>query len=102
MTSTERWSRMREFQSGVTRYLIMTDRLWRGVHVGSTAPVIQYDIPNNNENYVHRIGRSGRYGRKGHSIIFVRDEDEQTLKDIENFYYTQIQELPMDPQFGDW
>jgi translation initiation factor 4A len=48
------------------------------------------------ETYLHRIGRSGRFGRKGIAINFVRDEDAQALKDIERFYNTMIEEMPSD------
>ena len=58
--------------------------------------VINYDLPINRENYIHRIGRSGRFGRKGVAINLVTDEDEQALKELEQFYNTKIEELPMD------
>jgi ATP-dependent RNA helicase len=57
--------------------------------------VINYDLPNNRENYIHRIGRSGRYGRKGVAITFLKAEDTQALRDIEQFYSTQIDEMPV-------
>ncbi|CAF4278091.1 unnamed protein product, partial [Rotaria magnacalcarata] len=50
--------------------------------------VINYDLPNNRENYIHRIGRGGRFGRKGVAINFVTDDDRRTLRDIEQFYNT--------------
>jgi superfamily II DNA/RNA helicase len=56
--------------------------------------VINYDLPSNRENYIHRIGRSGRFGRKGVAINFIAEEDARMLKDIEEFYHTQIEELP--------
>lgn len=57
--------------------------------------VINYDLPSNRENYIHRIGRSGRFGRKGVAINFVTESDQRQLKDIEQFYTTQIEEMPM-------
>lgn len=56
--------------------------------------VICYDLPSNRELYLHRIGRSGRFGRKGLAINFVRNEDLRLLKEIEQFYSTQIEEMP--------
>jgi len=56
--------------------------------------VINYDLPTQPENYLHRIGRSGRFGRKGVSINFVTTEDETMLRDIMRFYNTNIEELP--------
>lgn len=57
--------------------------------------VICYDLPQNRELYIHRIGRSGRYGRKGVAINFVTNDDVRILRDIEQFYSTQIDEMPM-------
>lgn len=57
--------------------------------------VINYDLPTNRENYIHRIGRGGRFGRKGAAINFVTEEDKRTLQDIEQFYNTTIEEMPM-------
>jgi hypothetical protein len=56
--------------------------------------VINYDLPTQPENYLHRIGRSGRFGRKGVAINFVTKDDERLLADIQRFYNTQIEELP--------
>lgn len=58
--------------------------------------VINYDIPTNHENYLHRIGRSGRFGRKGVAINFVTEADAATLKELEKHYSTEIEELPND------
>jgi translation initiation factor 4A len=87
---------MKEFRSGSSRVLITTDLLARGIDVQSVSLVINYDLPINRENYIHRIGRSGRFGRKGVAINFVTDEDEPKLHDLEQFYNTKIDELPMD------
>jgi len=57
--------------------------------------VINYDLPSSRENYIHRIGRGGRFGRKGVAINFVTTEDVPALRDIERFYNTQIDEMPM-------
>ena len=52
-------------------------------------------MPSNLENYLHRIGRSGRFGRKGVAINFAKTEDIATIRDIEQYYSTQIDEMPM-------
>merc|ERR1712063_13245 len=83
---------MREFRSGSSRVLISTDLLARGIDVQQVSLVINFDLPSNTENYLHRIGRSGRFGRKGVAINFVTNNDVRTMKDIERFYHTQIEE----------
>jgi len=96
MPKGEREKVMQTFRSGSSRVLISTDLLARGIDVHHVNIVINFDLPSNRENYLHRIGRSGRYGRKGVAINFVTSKDIQTLKDLESFYHTQIDELPMD------
>jgi translation initiation factor 4A len=85
---------MKEFRSGATRVLITTDLLARGIDVQQVSLVINYDLPPNRENYIHRIGRSGRFGRKGVAINFVTTADAKFLKDIEEHYHTSIVEMP--------
>merc|ERR550525_1925201 len=87
---------MREFRSGSSRVLISTDLLARGIDVQQVSLVINFDLPQNMENYLHRIGRSGRFGRKGVAINFVTNQDVRMMKDIERHYHTQIEEMPMD------
>ncbi|XP_003390551.2 PREDICTED: eukaryotic initiation factor 4A-I-like [Amphimedon queenslandica] len=86
---------MKEFRSGSSRVLITTDLLARGIDVQQVSLVINYDLPANRENYIHRIGRGGRFGRKGVAINFITRDDERMLKDIEVFYNTQVDEMPM-------
>jgi superfamily II DNA/RNA helicase len=71
---------MKEFRSGATRVLITTDLLARGIDVQQVSLVINYDLPTNRENYIHRIGRSGRFGRKGVAINFITAGDVKYLK----------------------
>merc|ERR1712032_790930 len=89
---------MSEFEVGGSsrRVLISTDLLARGLDVQVVPLVVNYDLPQNTENYLHRIGRSGRFYRKGVAINFVTSNDGRTLKDIERFYHTQIEEMPVD------
>jgi ATP-dependent RNA helicase len=95
MPQKERDAIMAEFRGGSTRVLITTDVWARGLDVQQVSLVINYDLPNNRELYIHRIGRSGRYGRKGVAINFVRADDVRILRDIEQYYSTQIDEMPM-------
>jgi translation initiation factor 4A len=85
---------MREFRSGSSRVLISTDLLARGIDVQQVSLVINYDIPTNRESYIHRIGRSGRFGRKGVAINFITDRDVRYLRDIEQLYSTEVIEMP--------
>lgn len=96
MDQRERDLIMREFRSGTSRVLITTDLLARGIDVQQVSLVINFDLPTNRENYIHRIGRSGRFGRKGSAINFITMADIRYLRDIESFYHTQIQEMPND------
>jgi len=86
---------MQEFRTGSSRVLITTDLLARGIDVQQVSLVINYDLPNNRENYIHRIGRGGRFGRKGVAVNFVTEADKRNLQDIEQHYKTQIEEMPM-------
>ncbi|PNF19326.1 Eukaryotic initiation factor 4A-II [Cryptotermes secundus] len=95
MEQSERDLIMRQFRTGSSRVLITTDLLARGIDVQQVSLVINYDLPSNRENYIHRIGRGGRFGRKGVAINFITEEDKRTLNDIEQFYNTHIDEMPM-------
>ncbi|EWC48077.1 ATP-dependent RNA helicase eIF4A [Drechslerella stenobrocha 248] len=95
MDQTQRDLIMKEFRSGSSRVLIATDLLARGIDVQQVSLVINYDLPSNRENYIHRIGRGGRFGRKGVAINFVTADDVKMMREIEQFYSTQIEEMPM-------
>lgn len=95
MSGPERELIMKEFRSGSSRVLVTTDLLARGIDVQQVSLVINYDMPPNKENYIHRIGRSGRFGRKGVAINFVTPEDARTLSEIQAFYNTQIEMMPL-------
>jgi translation initiation factor 4A len=94
MSSEERRSVMKEFRDGKTRILLSTDLLSRGIDIQQVSIVVNYDLPNNKESYIHRIGRSGRFGRKGVAINLVTQRDSRCLRDLESFYHTQIMEMP--------
>jgi translation initiation factor 4A len=92
----ERKRRMASFRSGDVRVLISTDLLARGIDVQQVSLVINYELPTNKENYIHRIGRSGRFGRKGVAINLIGPDEQTMLKDIEKHYGTHIDPLPED------
>lgn len=91
----ERQQVMAKFRSGASRILITTNLVSRGIDVQTVSLVINYDLPNDMESYIHRIGRSGRFGRKGVAINFVPDDQVRQLRELERFYNTQVNELPM-------
>ena len=94
MNQEERNKVIKEFRDGKSRVLISTDLLSRGIDIQQISIVINYDVPKNVDNYIHRIGRSGRYGRKGVAINFVTNNDREQLSSIEKYYNTDIPELP--------
>ena len=94
MDQTERNQIMRDFRDGRSRILITTDLLSRGIDVQQVSLVVNYDLPAQKESYIHRIGRSARFGRKGIAINFVTDDDAEMLREIQTFYNTQIDEMP--------
>jgi len=99
MEQMERDLKMKEFRSGSSRILVTTDVLSRGIDVQNVSLVINYDVPLNWETYLHRVGRSGRCGRKGIAINFVNGEDQRDLSNfrgIEKHYGITIDELPAD------
>jgi len=85
---------LNEFRTGSSRILITTDLLARGIDVHGVSLVINYDLPRNFEKYIHRIGRSGRFGRKGVSINLISNDDIPTMRELERFYNTKIEEMP--------
>lgn len=97
MDAPERKKRMADFRSGLVRILVATDIIARGIDVQAVSVVINYEMPNSRENYFHRIGRTGRYGRKGVSINLIGSADEMAMmNDIEKHYSIKIPELPSD------
>lgn len=92
----ERDEIMNQFRSFKSRVLIASDVWARGIDVQTVSHVINYDVPNNPELYIHRIGRAGRFGREGVAINFVKNSDMKTLRDIERYYGTKIREMPAD------
>eukprot|EP01113_Clastostelium_recurvatum_P030778 TRINITY_DN3774_c0_g1_i2.p1 TRINITY_DN3774_c0_g1~~TRINITY_DN3774_c0_g1_i2.p1 ORF type:complete len:434 (-),score=121.06 TRINITY_DN3774_c0_g1_i2:29-1330(-) len=87
---------MERFRTGRTRVLITTDVLARGIDVQGVSCVVNFDLTNNLESYIHRIGRCGRFGRKGLAINLVSSKDAHLLGELQRFYSTEIPELPQD------
>ena len=94
MPESERKEIFKQFKNGGARVLITSDLFARGIDVQQVNIVINFDIPKSEHTYLHRIGRSGRWGRKGIAINFQSKHDISKLKRIEDYYSTQIEEMP--------
>jgi len=93
MDKNQRTQNYMDFKNGKFRVMISSNVTSRGIDIQQVSTVINFDVPKCVHTYLHRIGRSGRWGRKGVGINFVTQRDMRTLKDIEAFYGTQIKEL---------
>ena len=96
LDKVERQDNYKKFITGKYRVLISTNLTSRGIDVQQVSTVINFDMPKSQHTYLHRIGRSGRWGRKGLGISFVSDYDSYLVKDFEKYYTTEISELPED------
>jgi translation initiation factor 4A len=96
MDKEDRSKSYNEFRNGTSRVLISSNLTARGIDVQQVSTVINFDLSNCVHTYLHRIGRSGRWGRKGVGINFITRRDARNLKEIEQHYDTQIPEMPID------
>lgn len=96
MSKPDREKAFSEFKSGACRVLISSNVTARGIDIQQVGIVINFDVPNDVHTYLHRIGRSGRWGRKGTGINFITKRDVTKMREIEHYYSTQIDELPND------
>ena len=94
MNKNERQESLNLFKGGTYRVLISSNVTARGIDIQQVSIVINFDIPRDVNTYLHRIGRSGRWGRKGTGINLITRRDIDTLKNIEKYYQTQIEPLP--------
>ena len=94
MEKEDRIASYEAFKSGSQRVLISSNVTARGIDIQQVSTVVNFDVPKCVHTYLHRIGRSGRWGRKGIGINFVTRRDARNIKDVENHYHTQIKELP--------
>jgi superfamily II DNA/RNA helicase len=94
MNKMERNRAFTDFKAGQYRVLISSNVTSRGIDIQQIDTVINFDIPKDVHNYLHRIGRSGRWGRKGRGINLITRRDIDKIKEIESYYSTQITELP--------
>ena len=96
MDEADRKETNKQFRAGQHRVLITSDLYARGIDVQQVSIVINFDVPKSEHTYLHRIGRSGRWGRKGVAINFITKHDGARIKHFEEYYNTQIVEMPAD------
>lgn len=96
MDKIAREKTLEDFRSGGSRVLISSNVTARGIDIQQVSVVINFDICKDVHTYLHRIGRSGRWGRKGTGITLITRRDVVKMKEIESYYETQIDELPRD------
>jgi len=100
MSQEQRNNVIKNFRNGNTRVLLTTGLLARGFDMQQVSLVINYDLPREKDSYCHCAGRCGRMGKKGCVINLVTKQEYQYLREIEKYYETQIEELPMN--IGDY
>jgi superfamily II DNA/RNA helicase len=99
MDRSERDESFKEFKNGKSRVLISSNVTARGIDIQQVSIVINFDVPKDIHTYLHRIGRSGRWGRKGVGINFITRRDINKIKEIESYYACEIKEIPINLEF---
>lgn len=92
---------MHEFKNNRVNILVATDIVSRGIDIDDISLVINYDVPHDAEDYVHRIGRTARASAKGMSITFVSEEEQYKFKQIESFLEKDIYKIPLPAEIGE-
>ncbi len=101
LAQSERDEVMYQFRSGKIDILVATDIVARGIDIDDIQLVINYDVPHDKEDYVHRIGRTARAGKNGRSITLVSDKDQQYFARIERFLEKDVEKLPIPKSLGE-
>ncbi|MDB4334877.1 DEAD/DEAH box helicase [bacterium] len=101
LEQAERVEVLREFKNRNIQILVATDIVARGIDIEKIDLVINYDVPNDAEDYVHRIGRTARAKTKGVALTFITEEDQSDFGKIEKLIDTEVFKVPIDPKFGE-
>jgi superfamily II DNA/RNA helicase len=101
LSQAERDEAMYRFKAGQTDVLVATDIVARGIDIDDIRLVINYDVPSDTEDYVHRIGRTARADRDGEAITFVSDDDMYRFQSIEHFLGKEVEKLPLPEGLGE-
>ena len=101
LTQQERNEVMYRFKAGQTDVLVATDIVARGIDIDDIRMVINYDVPSDTEDYVHRIGRTARADRDGEAITFISEDDIYRFQSIEHFLGKEVEKLPLPEGLGE-
>jgi len=101
LDQTQREFIMHEFKNGRINILVATDIVSRGIDIDDIRLVINYDVPHDSEDYVHRIGRTARANNDGVAITFINDKEQSAFKSIENFLEKDIYKIPVPEELGE-
>jgi superfamily II DNA/RNA helicase len=101
LTQAERDEIMHKFRNGHINVLVATDIVSRGIDIDDIDLVINYDVPQDPEDYVHRIGRTARAGAEGCAITFVSVDDQSRFRQIERFLGKDVYKVPLPPELGE-
>ncbi|MFU8812726.1 MAG: DEAD/DEAH box helicase [Balneolaceae bacterium] len=97
----ERNKALQAFRNGQVPVIVATDVLARGIDIKGVSIIVNYDVPNNTDDYIHRIGRTGRYDKSGIAITFVTRRDSRTFSDIERIKGNTLKVIELPDNFGD-
>ena len=92
---------MHEFKAGRINILVATDIVARGIDIDDIRLVINFDVPHDSEDYVHRIGRTARANNDGVALTFVSEKEQSNFKSIENFLEKEIYKIPIPEELGE-
>mgnify|MGYP000181738112 CR=1 FL=1 len=101
LDQSQREAIMHEFRNGRINMLVATDIVARGIDIDDIRLVINYDVPHDSEDYVHRIGRTARANNDGCAITFVSETEQNKFKQIENFLEKEIYKIPVPEELGE-
>ena len=92
---------MHEFKAGRINILVATDIVARGIDIDDIRLVINFDVPHDSEDYVHRIGRTARANNDGVALTFINEREQSSFKSIENFLEKEIYKIPIPAELGE-
>jgi ATP-dependent RNA helicase RhlE len=101
LDQTQRDQTMLDFKSGKIKVLVATDILSRGIDIDDIRTVINYDVPHDSEDYVHRIGRTARANNDGMAITFISEKEQRSFGDIEKFLGKEVEKITLPAELGE-